>query len=747
MNTRILSGIAILLLFISQTIVAGTGKQSWTQLDNNRVTYQGTRIIEASHYKSYRLDLPSWSQLLLDAPIFAAANKTAGILIDIPMPDGTFQEFRVFKSELMPGELAEKYPEIRAYDAEGITDRSATAKLDITPAGFHGMILSASGTVYIDPFTLQDNENYMVYYKRDFVTTKEYTCLTHSEDVIANDLERAGFIAPGAAKSVGSQLKTYRLALATTGEYATFHGGTVAGALAAMVTSVNRVTGVYEREFAIRMTLVPNTDTLIFTNAATDPYTNNDGSAMLGQNQTTVTARIGSANYDIGHVFSTGGGGIAGLGVVCNGTSKARGVTGLYAPVGDPFDIDYVAHEMGHQFGGNHTFNCEIGSCDNNRAFNAAYEPGSGSTIMAYAGICGNNNLQSNSDDYFHTKSFDEITIYTTTGIGGFCPVTTPTGNTPPVINPTANYTIPYLTPFRLIGDASDPDGDPITYCWEQHNLGPAGAWNAPSGNAPIFRSFDPSVSTTRLFPKLSNILNNNVTIGEVKPAYARVLAFKLTVRDNKLNGGGVTNTDSTVKVTVINTGQAFAVTSPNVTGIIWQAGGVATVTWDVGGSDVAPVSTPNVNILLSTDGGQTFPTVLAQSVPNNGSYIVNVPISLTITARVMVEGDGNIFFDINDKNFEIGTVGIGELNGSNGIFIGPNPVQNSFEVIVNNPAVLKQHENRFQVFDITGRFVSEFAVVNDRTTVDVRTWSRGIYSYRFLNSEGIISTGKIVVQ
>jgi hypothetical protein len=717
-------------------------QSAWTRLDNSRVVTKGQRAIDAKKYLSYHLDLQSY---LTDFVRAAESMTETGKVVDVPMPDGSFSSFSISYTRVMHPDLATRYPSIKTFVGQGIDDRTAMGRFDFTQFGFHGMILSSTGTSYIDPVSLQDSDIYMVYRKSDFITAKEFICHTAGGSLIDSERLIAG--QPSVAKSVGTELKTYRLAMAATGEYTAFYGGTVPGAMAGIVTSVNRVTGVFERELAIRMELVPNNDTLVFTNATTDPYTNSNGSAMLNQNQTTVMARIGGTNFDIGHVFSTGGGGIAGLAVVCIFNSKARGVTGSPSPINDPFDIDYVAHEIGHQYGGNHTFNCEVGACSGNRAFTAAYEPGSGSTIMAYAGICGSNNLQSNSDDYFHAKSFDEIVIYTTTGLGGACDVVTPTGNTPPVINPGLNYIIPYLTPFRLTGSATDPDGDPLTYCWEQYNLGPAGVWNNPVGNAPIFRSFDPVPESVRLFPKLSNILNNNQTIGEVKPSYARVLAFKLTVRDNRINGGGVTSSDSLILVDVINTGQAFAITAPNTTGIVWQSGGLANVTWDVGGSDLAPISTPNVNILLSTDGGQSFPTVLASGVPNTGSFSVNVPAIFTTTARVMVEGAGNIFFDINDKNFEIGTVGIGETAMQAGVQIAPNPAGSQFVVTFTNATVVRPDSRFIRIFDLSGRRVSEKECPGVSTIVDTREWNSGMYFYRIESDREVICSGKLIVQ
>src|SRR5690606_18469257 len=321
------------------------------------------------------------------------------------------------ESPVMSPELAAQFPEIKTYAGQGIDDGTANVRFDVTPQGFHASVFSAYGNFYIDPYSKNDVTNYISYYKNDLDNRHEFNCeVTEFKKPDENLLDNPS--------SIGDQLRTYRLALACTGEYATYHGGTIPSVLAAMTTSVNRLNQVYENDFAVRLILIPNNTDIIFLNAGTDPYTNNNGSAMLGQNQTTCDNIIGSANYDIGHVYSTGGGGIAGLNVVCLNGQKARGVTGSFAPIGDPFVIDYVAHEMGHQFGGNHT--------QNNTGCNAfppaAYEPGSASTIMGYAGVC-SPSLQNNSDPYFHVHSLIEMGGFIS-GAGGTCAITTSTGNT-----------------------------------------------------------------------------------------------------------------------------------------------------------------------------------------------------------------------------------------------------------------------------------------------------------------------------
>ncbi|MFN4081625.1 MAG: reprolysin-like metallopeptidase [Saprospiraceae bacterium] len=585
------------------------------------------------------------SALLAEAPISweGMADPQSQTILEIPMPDGASQRFRITQTPVMAPELQVKYPQIRTYTGIGVDDPAVLLKCDLTPWGFHAMTLAPDkSAAFVDPYLHGDDRYYVVFSKKDYVLRSEQRFVCEAADdvlpgVKINDVgEMAG----------DCQRRRYRLALACTGEYANFHGGTKPLVLAAMNTSMNRVNGIYEREFAVFMQLIPNNDTLIFLDAATDPYTNNNGSSMLGQNQTTIDNLIGAANYDIGHVFSTGGGGVAQLSCVCT-SSKARGVTGLGSPIGDPFDVDYVAHEMGHQFGAQHTQN---NNC--NRVASSSMEPGSASTIMGYAGIC-SPNVQNFSDDYFHAISVQQISNFIVNGAGNNCPLKTAIPNDKPSVDGGPDYIIPRNTPFALTAKATDPNlGGQLTYCWEQ--MDPEFASMPPmptNANGPMFRSLLPSPSPTRFFPPLSNILNNTINTWQRLPNVGRTMKFRVTVRDNHPNGGCTDEDD--VVVTVADNAGPFVVTNPN-TNVLWYVGETRAVTWNVANTDLPPVSCAEVRIALSTDGGQTFPFVLADAAPNTGSANVVVPFQISNTCRIKVEGVGNIFFDVSNQNFRI---------------------------------------------------------------------------------------------
>ena len=637
--------------------IANANEKLWND-GNQNFAGQKYKSAMPDKYRTVQLDFDGVKKLLANAPIqnIIGANKVKGIAISLPMPYGGFESFYVKESPMMEDELAAKYPEIKTFTAIGIENPTHIAKLDFGSMGFNAMVLSPEGRYFIDPLYVNNTNDYIVYYRRDLPSwANTFNCNAIADEQF--ELENKNRVEEYLTKANSTVItyRVYRLALACTIEYAKAATGlsapTKAQALAKMVTSMNRVNGVYETEVAVHMNLVAKNDTLVFV-SGTDPYTNSNGSTMLSENQTTVTARIGSANYDIGHVFSTGGGGIASLGSVCVASRKAQGVTGSPSPVADAFDIDYVAHEMGHQFAGNHTFNSVTGSCSGgNRNATTAYEPGSGTTIMAYAGICGNDDIALHSDPYFHAISLDEINAFISTTANA-CAVKTVTTNNPPTVNAGADYTIPISTPFQLTGTASDPDsGDVLNYSWEQMDLGPQGAPNSATLNAPLFRFFPPKNTGTRMFPQLSNVLANSTTLGERLPSYARSMKFRLVVRDSKPNAGGTGKDEMNISVSA--SAGPFAITTSNTIDT-FLVGTTETIAWNVNNTNAAPVNCSLVRILLSTDNGQSFPYVLVDSTANDGTETILVPNKLTSTARIKIEAIGNIFFDINNAAIKI---------------------------------------------------------------------------------------------
>jgi subtilisin-like proprotein convertase family protein len=639
---KILLSITMLLFFCN--IYAQ--KELWKKVSERELTSleKMDRSSLPLEYQLYSLDVQLLKSKLINAPN-DLSGQFSNIILAFPNDNGGMSNFRIYDSPIMEESLADKFPDIKTYLGKGIDDPTATMRFSLTQFGLHVMTLSgANGTSYIDTYT-SDLKTYIVYNRTNLLRTKSFECsfdeFNHEESKLLNNTDSTF------SRTSDGNFRIYRLAMACTGEYAQFHGGTVAGAQAAIVVTVNRINAIYEVDFSARLTLIANNNLLIYTNGATDPYTNNSGGAMLGENQTNVTNLIGAANYDVGHVVSTNGGGVAGLGVFCNNSQKARGVTGTTSPVGDPFDIDYVAHEIGHQFGCNHTFN---NSCGGNRSASTAVEPGSGSTIMAYAGICAPN-VQNNSDAHFSFISIAEAN--TRTFVGTSCATVIPNGNIAPVVDAGPDYIIPRGTAFILKGAATDGNGDALTYCWEQTD-------NEISTQAPLqtattgpnFRSRIPTVSPDRYMPRIQDVINNDLApTWEVVPNVARTMNFALTVRDNRAPNGGQTGIDNTVITT--STVGPFLVNSPN-TAVSWATGTNQTVTWAVAGTDSNGINASYVDVLLSTDGGFTYPILLASQVPNDGSEIITVPNNPGIQNRIMVRGYNHIFYDISNTNFTI---------------------------------------------------------------------------------------------
>jgi Metallo-peptidase family M12B Reprolysin-like len=589
-------------------------------------------------------------------------------IISLPNPDGNIEEFEVVEASNFEPDLQARFPEIRAFSGRGITDPSASVKLSLSPQGIQSMVFrSAQESEFIEAFSA-DHVVYAVFRAQRQRGALPWVCSTEDRKLAS---EIGAQVSPTPDSSAG-QLKTMRLAQSCNGEYANFFGATssadVALVLAAFNATLTRCNGVFEKDLAVHLNLIASTTNVIYYNPATDPYTTLG--AWNGQLQATLTANIGEANYDIGHMFgASGGGGNAGcIGCVCVDGSKGSGITSPAdaIPMGDNFDIDYVIHEMGHQLGGNHTY-----SFQNEGPGPAQKEVGSGITIMGYAGIT-NQDVAPHSIDIFHEASIAQIQ---TNLVAKTCPITTAitANNATPVVAALSSFTIPISTPFALTGSATDADSDPMTYCWEQNDntttFGANSVASPTKATGPNWLSFSPTTSPTRLFPRLSTIqaglfvtptLPGGDAIANIEAlsSISRTLNFRLTVRDNHpysstapIAVGQTQFGDMTVTVT--NTSGPFRVTAPN-TVVSWAGLSSQTVTWAVAGTTGAPVSCANVKISLSTDGGVTFPAVLAASTANDGTEVVVIPDTPTSTARVKVECLGNIFFDMSDTNFAI---------------------------------------------------------------------------------------------
>ena len=637
------------ILLCTVTFFSFSQSSNWKLIDVEKTNFSNTslklRKTVPTSFKIYELDTKKLKKELS----FAKVNEL--ILIELPTPDGV-QKFSIKKASSLSEELTLKFPMIASYVAKGVDNTSAVARISVGTDGFHCVIFYANKpSFYIDPYT-KNNEYYIAYSRSSLPQRdQEFRCGVNTQlkrnEVIENTQKNAN----------DGLLRTFRLALVCSGEYAVFHlndQGVAnnasdnikkAAVLSAMNTSMTRINGVFERDLGVRMEIVGNNDQIIFLDAATDGITDGNAGTMINQVQTICDSTIGSANYDIGHIFSIGGSGLAGLGVVCINGSKARGVTGIATPTGDPYDIDYVSHEMGHQFGANHTQN---NGCNRNNS--TAVEPGSASTIMGYAGICAPN-VQNNSDDHFHSVSITEMwnKIQSTAN----CAQTTPTGNSAPIINEGQDYTIPKSTPFVLKGNASDGnENDVLSYNWEQIDnqvvtMPPV----STSTSGPAFRS-NPSISSpNRYMPALPTVIAGSISsTWEVVPTVAREMNFSLVVRDNV--AGGANSARDDIKVTTQDI-TPFTVDGPS-TNVDWPVGSSQTINWVVGATNQAPVNSQSINILLSTDGGISFPITLASGTANDGAHTIIVPNNITTQARILVEAADNIFYNVNSTNFTI---------------------------------------------------------------------------------------------
>lgn len=632
----------------------------WKNVKESQIATLHPRAAGPKSYRTLTLNRAKLSEILASAPLETSTNDRQPVPLALPFADGTFQTFRTVESPIMEPALATQFPEIKTYSGQGIDDPTATTRFDWTPEGFHAVILSSAGTVLIEPYNPGTTDSYIVYFQRD-VRVNSFDCEVsegEQQNAIAESEKLFSSRALRPTATADSNLRTYRLAVAATAEYTQkYGGGTVPGGLSAITTTVNLVDAIYERELAIKLVLVSNEDAIIFTDTSTDGYTSDNAGALISENQTKLDSVIGPANYDIGHVFdgrSEAPGffsfqGQATLSSVCGHGVKARGVS-ITRSVQPSSVIAYysTAHEMGHQFGATHTFNATTGNCSSQRSPSTAYEPGTGSTIMGYRITCGAEDLMS-SDTYFHTASLEQIMNYTTLGGGSSCPVLTADGNATPVVDAGPIYTIPQGTPFTLGALGSDANGDDLTFCWEEFDLGTAAPPDTDDGSRPIFRSFAPTSNPSRTFPRLSDILSGFPSFGESLPVTTRTMNFRVTARDDRFNGGGINSAATQVNVRADS--GPFIVTQP-ASGANWIIGTTQTIMWNVANTNSSPINCNSVRILMSVNGGSSFPIVLADDTPNDGSETLTLPVAIPsssgISARIKVVAKGNVFFNIS---------------------------------------------------------------------------------------------------
>ena len=584
-------------------------------------------------------------------------SRDTPLIVSIPIAGKGFAQYQLTPNNTMSQGLADKFPSIRTFTGIDINNSANRGSFDMTATGFRGYFYHDGQWIMLDPSQAGNNTDHVAYYKVDAVprhSTYTDRVLERTDPVFKNRITPKSNTTAKSVPVVGTTLRTYRLAVSANAEYTAFHSNlnngaaaNVADGLAAIVSMVNRVNEVYQRDLSVRFSLVANNNLLIFTNPATDPFDiDGDQDGALIANTTTIDNAIGSANYDIGHLVGVAdGGGVASPGI-CEDGVKAEGLTALFEPIGDAFFIDFVAHEIGHQFGGNHSYNGGAGFCGGQRVSTTAWEPGSGTTILSYAGICDAENIQNNADAFFHIGSIEEI-IGFTSNARNTCGSTVASNNSIPTANAGSDVTVPANTPLLLTGSATDADGNSLTYSWEQLDLG--GQTNNPTqvaeddGRRPLFRSFPASTSPQRYLPRLANTIAGTSTLGEALPTTSRTLTFRFTVRD----GIGGLASDERIIRTVTSAGP-FVVNNP--TGNAFAG----VVSWNVANTNIAPVSCSNVDILLSTDSGQNFSTVLLANTPNDGSQNLTYSGPSSNSARIMVRCSNNIFFAVNSTNISI---------------------------------------------------------------------------------------------
>jgi hypothetical protein len=561
--------------------------------------------------------------------------------ITVPAADGSMHTYALTPSRVLPEALARKYPQLQSYVGIHVDHPELKGRFDWSHRGMHAMFDTPlqDGTMrtFVDPVNATKHRVYQVSeealhhfrHQHNKLAPKIISDLLVNQPAVTKHRRQVQARTP-------SNLVTYRLAITATGDYSEFIGAdNKADVMAELTAMTNRLNEVFLVDVGAQFQLVSNNDEIIFLDPATDPFNNDSDDGTLNRDVQDDT--IGVNNYDIGHVVNSDGGGLAVLNSLCSRAFKADGLSGIAGTSNnDAFWVDIVAHELGHQFGATHTFNSDAGSCDGNGSANTAVEPGSGSTIMSYAGLCDDTNLSRFVHDNFHAVSLaqmlehrqtveeNEFNFYLNS-----CGTVSVSSNNHPEVDAGDDFTIPANTYFELSATASDvnPD-DVLSYSWEQTDVADLGGTSmsegdvlTDQGSGPLIRARMPSISPNRQIPDRTVQRTGNEVLGEVLPTTSRTMDFSITVRDNQ---GGVAQDEMTV--TVDNTAGPFQITT-NLSGQFFESNPI-NLNWDVNGTDAPQFNCSTLNVFISTNGGVSYDQQIASNIPNNGVASINLPVT-----------------------------------------------------------------------------------------------------------------------
>lgn len=740
------------LLLAGGNTFAGTG--NWVKI-NGAIPSVHEQAVFPNAYSAFQMDEPAIRAILAKSTL----SPEHPVVLSLPDASGIIRNFDVWETPVLAPELQAQYPNIRTYTAVCKDNDAVTAKITMGNMGMNAVVFDIENTYFINPYSRTNDGYYLIYNKKDF-TRGAFANGACGVGVEAQKLTD-GLIATirknetvdtkpshTAYRTHGEIRKRYRTAIACTGEWAQSMMAmpNTQGILEIIASIVNGGNGVFERELSVTMVLIPQETQVIYLDPTTDPY-QNDGNndALIGENQTNFDNVFTGTEYDIGHIFNTAGGGLAQLQSICSGGS-ASGVSGATSPT----DYFVMIHEMGHQMGSGHVFNSEAGGCSGNSSATSAYEPGSGTSIMCYNGVCAADNVGPAATDYYHTYSLDAMT----TLISALNCGTDSLGTNPAIQIPqiSGTYYIPRYTPFELEAPVATPtEATPVvTYCWEQWDLGHNGDPEGQSAtwqSGPIMQSFDPTTNRLRTFPRLNHIMNNTYdTVGQRLPKKDREMNFRLTARSYKAGWGTINTNPNEGKIKIVVADKdSFRVTDPD-DGSLWNVGSTVSINWVAGGTTESPISCNFVNIYMSTDGGNTFPFLIAMNTANDGQYDYVVQDLYSDSVIIKVKGANNVFFDISKKYNQIhgNPNKLPDLSNNDMLSIMPNPASS---VITLYSKLNKKNGLDVALYNVAGQRVYSDKMYQN-LEINVSTLARGTYFVHVIDpASGEKHVSKVVLQ